>query len=65
MTDETETKEVPRKPRIVVDYLPGKRVGRWSSVFHIFDLGDRQISLSQKDAVQVAKDIIRIARKGG
>ena len=59
MTTETgpKTETVP-EPRITVDYHPG----RWSKVFHIFDLDNREIALHQKDAVKVARNILKIAK---
>ena len=49
------------EPRITVDYRPG----RWSKVFHIFDLDNREIALHQKDAVKLAKSILKIAKEQG
>lgn len=45
--------------KITVDYHPG----RWGRVFHIFDLDNREIALHQKDAVKLAKNILKIARE--
>ena len=47
------------EPRITVDYRPG----RWGKVFHLFDLDNREIALQQKDAVRLAKNILRIAKE--
>ncbi len=47
------------KPRITVDY----NSGRWSRVFHLFDQESREIALPYRDAVNMAKDILRIARE--
>jgi hypothetical protein len=47
------------EPRITVDFNPG----RWGKVFHIFDLDNREIALHQKDAVKLAKGILKIARE--
>ena len=58
MNSETET---ATEPRITVDYRPG----RWGKVFHIFDLDNREIALYQKDAVKVAKNILKIAKERG
>ena len=43
--------------KITVDYRPG----RWGKVFHIFDLDNREIALHQKDAVKLARNILKIA----
>ena len=51
-----KTETVP-EPRITVDYHPG----RWGKVFHIFDLDNREIALQQKEAVKLAKAIMKIA----
>lgn len=53
-----KTETVP-EPRIKVDYRPG----RWGKVFHIFDLDNREIALQQKDAVKVARNILKIAKE--
>lgn len=53
---ETESK-TPPKPKITVDYRPG----RWGKVFHLFDLDGREIALQQADAVQMARSILKIA----
>jgi hypothetical protein len=60
MTTETGPKtETAPEPRITVDYRPG----RWGKVFHIFDLDNREIALHQKDAVKVARNILKIAKE--
>lgn len=60
MTTETGTKiETVQEPRITVDYRPG----RWGKIFHIFDLDNREIALYQKDAVKVARSILKIAKE--
>ena len=43
--------------RITVEYRPG----RWGKVFHLFDLDGREIVLQQKDAVKMARSILKIA----
>jgi len=53
-----KTETVP-EPRITVDYHPG----RWGKVFHIFDFDNREIALHQKDAVKVARNILKIAKE--
>ncbi|HLA27145.1 MAG TPA: hypothetical protein VJZ49_04555 [Syntrophales bacterium] len=57
---QTGQNEIPLKaeePRISVDYTPG----RWGRVFHLFDGENREIRLLQKDAVRLARNIIKIA----
>ena len=49
------------EPRIMVEHRPG----RWGKVFHIFDLDNREIALHQKEAVKLAKNIIKIAKERG
>jgi len=44
--------------KIQVDYRPG----RWGKVFHIFDLDGREIALHQKEAVKLARSILKIAK---
>jgi hypothetical protein len=41
------------------------RPGRWGKVFHIFDRDNRDIALHQKDAVKLAKSILKIAKEQG
>ena len=60
MTTEAKSQaEMVPEPRITVDYRPG----RWGKVFHIFDLDNREIALQQKDAVKVARNILKIAKE--
>lgn len=59
MPEETKTESPLGKLRITVDYNPG----RWSRVFHLFDKENKEIALIQKDAVSMAKDILRIAKE--
>jgi hypothetical protein len=47
------------EPRIMIEYTPG----HWGKVFHIFDLDNREISLHQKDAIKLAKNILKIAKE--
>ncbi len=58
MVTENPTPTTP-KVKIVVDYRPG----RWGRVFHIFDLDNREIVLHQKDAVSIARNILKIAKE--
>ena len=51
--------ETATEPRITVEYRPG----RWGRIFHIFDLDNREIALHQKDAVKLAKSILKIAKE--
>ncbi len=45
--------------KIQVDYRPG----RWGRTFHIFDLDGREIALHQKDAVKMARAILKITKE--
>ena len=45
--------------QIKVDY----GVGRWSRTYHIFDIDGREIALHEKDACQLAKKILAIAKR--
>ena len=55
---EKENKSIiPEEARITVDFRPG----RWGKVFHLFDLDGREITLQQKDAVKLARNILKIA----
>ncbi len=53
------TIEKPKEIQISVTYTPG----RWGKVFHIFDLDNREIALHQKDAVKLARNILKIAKE--
>ena len=53
-------KTIASEVRITVDYRPGK----WGKVFHIFDLDGNEIALQQKEAVKLARSIIKIAKGG-
>lgn len=55
-----ETK-TPPKVKISVDYQYGGGHGRWDKAFHICDNTGRELVLPQKEAVRLAKMIIRIA----
>jgi len=60
MTTETEiAKAKIPETRIMVEHRPG----RWGKVFHIFDLDNREIALQQKEAVKLARNIIKIAKE--
>ena len=60
MTTKTDPKtDIAPEPRITVDYRPG----RWGKVFHIFDLDNREIALHEKDAVKLARNILKIAKE--
>jgi len=52
-----ENKSIIPETRITVDFRPG----RWSKVYHLFDLDGREITLPQKEAVRLAKNILKIA----
>ena len=53
--------ETPTEPRIMVEHRPG----RWGKIFHLFDLDNREIALHQKEAVKLAKSILKIAKEQG
>lgn len=60
MATETEVKtEVEVESRITVDYRPG----RWGRVFHLFDKDNREIALQQKEAVKMARAILKIVKE--
>ncbi len=61
MTTETQERQsgIPA-PRIVVEYRPG----RWGRVFHLFDLDGREIALQEKDALKLARNILKVKRRG-
>lgn len=47
--------KTPPKSKISVDYRPG----RWGKVYHIFDGEGKAITLSQEEAIQLAKSILK------
>ncbi len=59
MTTEAKSQEMVPEPRITVDYRPG----RWGKVFHMFDLDGREICLNHKEAVKLARSILKIAKE--
>ena len=59
------TQEQPGAARITVDYGSSDRHGRSGKVFHIFDLDNREIALYQKEAIKLARNILKIAKTGG
>lgn len=54
-----EAKAQPPKPRIVVDYTSDMRRGR---IFHLIDSQGREVALSQQDARDIARSILKIIR---
>ena len=56
--DKAIEKPIALEVKIQVDYRPG----RWGKVFHIFDLDGREIALHQKEAVKLARSILKIAK---
>ena len=56
--DKVIEKPIAPEVKIQVDYRPG----RWGKVFHIFDLDNREIALHQKDAMKMARAILKIAK---
>ncbi len=61
MTDEKPNVTLPLIPevKIQVDYRPG----RWGRVFDIVDLDGREICLNHKEAVKLARSILKIAKE--
>jgi hypothetical protein len=59
------TQEQPARAKITVEYQSNNRHGRLGKVYHIFDLDNREIALHQKEAVKLAKNILKIAKEGG
>ena len=61
MTSGIGEQKIPPIPevRIQVDFHPG----RWGKVFHIFDLDNREIALHEKEACQLARKILAIAKR--
>ena len=53
-----EAEKIP-EVKITVDYHPG----RWGKTFHIFDLDNREIVLSQKDAARLARNLTSLAQE--
>ena len=54
-----EQAEVKQCPKISVEIRPG----RWGKIIHLFDAAGAEITLPQKDALKLARTIIRIAGK--
>ena len=52
----------PTGVEITVEYKPDGH-GRLSKVFHLFDPEGREVKLSQKDAVKMAKSVMKIAKE--
>ena len=52
------TENKPPEIKILLEIRPG----RWGKVFHIFDLDGREIALHQKEAVKLARSILKIAK---
>ena len=52
------TENKPPEIKILLEIRPG----RWGKVFHIFDLDNREIVLHQKEAVKMAKAILKITK---
>ena len=53
----------PPEVRIQVDYRQDKH-GRIGRVFHLFDRENHEVIYSQKDACQLARRILKIAKEG-
>lgn len=59
MVAEPKPENKPPEVKLLVEIKPG----RWGRTFHIFDLDNREIALHQKDAVKMAKMILRIMKE--
>ena len=57
--DEQKLVEKPAEVKILLEINPG----RWGKVFHLFDKDNREIALHQKDAVSLARNILKIAKE--
>jgi len=42
-------------PKITIEVCPG----RWGKIFHLFDADGREIALQQKDALKMARQILK------
>lgn len=59
MEERTEAKPEPT-PTLLIEMAPG----RWGRKFHIA-VGEKKLSLSEVDAVRIAKDILRQSKPRG
>ena len=57
------TENKPPEVRILVDYSPRDKHGRWGKIFHIFDTEGGEVKLNQKEALKMAKAILKIAKE--
>lgn len=55
---EPETKDKPLEVKILLEIRPG----RWGKVFHLSDREGGKVKLELRDAVKVAKTILRITK---
>jgi len=46
-------------PKITIEIRPG----RWGKIFHLSDSDGKEIALQQKDALKMAKQIIKESKK--
>jgi hypothetical protein len=46
-------------PKLMVSYHPG----RWGKIFHLFDTDGREIALHQKDALKMARQILKESKR--
>jgi hypothetical protein len=46
-------------PKLMVSYNPG----RWGKIFHLFDTDGREIALHQKDALKMARQILKESKR--
>lgn len=57
----SESKKLQKEsyPRLMVSYNPG----RWGKIFHLFDTDGREIVLQQKEALKMARLILKEQNK--
>ena len=55
-----EPRQGPRdEPKITIEIRPG----RWGKIFHLFDTDGREIALQQKEALKMARLILKEQNK--
>jgi len=56
---EAQKEEIRVEPKITVDFNPG----RWGKTFRLVDVYGKEITLNHKDAVKLARNILKIVRE--
>jgi len=51
--------EVKQEPKITIEIRPG----RWGKIFHLFDSNGREIAFQQKEALKMARLILKEQNK--